>query len=176
MNALFYPYVSDVLHRGPDVLGWTISVYFGANLITGMLVERFGKRLHRPVLLYASLLFGTLVWLGYTLARSAWLAVLLSLLDGLVFTLASTLYTTRIQEEAPPEMVGQVHATAQATQEVASLAGMLLGGWIATARSVLSGFRVTTALAMGLVLAVALADLYRRRRAASMNQGVSPSV
>ncbi|HWI62775.1 MAG TPA: MFS transporter, partial [Symbiobacteriaceae bacterium] len=67
-NAIFYPFVKDILHRGPDVLGWSISAYFGASLLTGPIMEKWGKHLRRNNLMFLGFGFATLVWLGYTFA------------------------------------------------------------------------------------------------------------
>jgi len=162
-----------VLHRGPDVLGWSISAYFGASLITGPVMERWGKRLRRNGLMFLGFGFATLVWLGYTFAYSVPLMLGLSVFDGIIFTLASVLFNTRVQEEAPGHALGRVFATATAWQEAACFAGMLGGGWAATAWGILPGMRFFAVLTMLLLLPLPLlgARLRASARAGSVTAG-----
>ncbi|HYF90769.1 MAG TPA: MFS transporter [Symbiobacteriaceae bacterium] len=150
-NALFYPFVADVLHRGPDVLGWSISAYFGASLITGPAMERWGKRLRRNNLMFLGFAFATLVWLGYTFVYNVPLMLVLSVFDGIVFTLATILFNTRVQEDAPGHALGRVFAAATAWQETACFVGMLGGGWLATAWGILPGMRFFAVLTLALL-------------------------
>jgi MFS family permease len=163
INAIFYPFVADVLHRGPDVLGWTISAYFGAGLISGAVMERWGERLRRNDILFAGFACATLVWFGYTFAYNVPLILLLSIFDGIIFTMATILFTTRVQEEAPREAVGRVFAVATASQEATSSAGMLMGGWLATAAGILPGMRVSAGLCLLFLLPLPLVGRTRLR-------------
>lgn len=157
VNALFYPYAADVLERGADVVGWSISAYFGAFLVTGLALERWGSVLRQPRLMYGGFLVGALIWSGYTLTASVPLVILLSAFDGIVYTYAFTLFQTRIQEEAPPDSRGRVFALITVGDDLAIMTGMLLGGALATWGGVLSGIRLSTGLSVVLVLAAIVA-------------------
>ncbi|HLN64865.1 MAG TPA: MFS transporter [Symbiobacteriaceae bacterium] len=163
VNALFYPYVVDVLHRGPEVFGWSLSAYFGASLLAGMLMERWGSHLRRPAFLLGGFLACTLIWLSYTVIGSVALMLVLSVLDGVVFTLANILFAARIQEEAPAGSVGRLSATVGACEEAASMAGTLAGGWMGSAWGVLPAMRASSGIAMGLLVVLVSYDGNRCR-------------
>ncbi|MFZ5814676.1 MAG: MFS transporter [Bacillota bacterium] len=154
VNALFVPYAGEILNSGVDVVGWATSLYFGAGLLTGMLLERYGAIARSPRLLYAAYFAGAAVWAGYALTRSVPVALVLSAFDGIVWTYAWTLFETRIQEEAPPEARGRVFGLARAGDELCSLTGQVVGGTAATFGGVLAGiggFAGLTVLLLGLV-------------------------
>ncbi|MDF2626636.1 MAG: major facilitator superfamily 1 [Symbiobacteriaceae bacterium] len=169
INALFYPFVADVLHRGADVLGWSISAYFGASLLVGPVMERWGHKLRRNGLMFLGFGFASLVWLGYTFAYNVPLMLALSVFDGIVFTLASVLFNTRVQEEAPGHALGRVFAAATAWQETACFVGMLGGGWLATAWGILPGMRFFAVLTLVLLLPLPFVGARLRRRAAAIS-------
>ncbi|HWI64267.1 MAG TPA: MFS transporter, partial [Symbiobacteriaceae bacterium] len=137
----------------------SISAYFGASLLTGPIMEKWGKHLRRNNLMFLGFGFATLVWLGYTFAFSVPLMLALSVLDGIVFTLASILFTTRVQEEAPGNALGRVFAAARAWEETACFMGMLGGGWLATAWGILPGMRFFALLTLVLLLPLPLLSL-----------------
>ncbi len=154
VNALFIPYTSSILGGGTDIMGWSVSAYFGAGLLTGLLIERWGHLARSPRLLYAAYFAGALIWGGYCLTRSIPVALLLSAFDGVVFTYAWTLFETRIQEEAPPESRGRVFALARAGDEVCTITGQVGGGTAATYAGIIpsmAGFAGLTVVLLGLV-------------------------
>lgn len=156
INAIFYPYAVEVLHAGTAVLGWSVSAYFGAYLITGLALEHWGNRLRGPRLLYVGYLLGTMVWAGYALTHSVWVAIALSAVDGLVFTFATTVFDTRIQEEAPAPERGTIYAVLRAGTSAATITGEVGGGALATWSSILGGIiwssGITAALLLGVIL------------------------
>ncbi len=156
VNALFYPYCSDILGRGADIMGWNVSSYFGAFLVTGFVLERWGKFFKSPKLLPIGFLAGACVWLGYTITRSPLMSIILSGFDGIVYTYTVTRLDTWIQQDAPPELRGRVSALAQAWDAVATISGQLGGGAIATSLGILSGMRWSSAATLGLVTLILL--------------------
>jgi MFS family permease len=172
-NALFYPFVHDVLKEGADVLGWSISAYFGASLITGPIMERWGNRLRSNGLMFLGFGFASLVWLGYTFAYNVPLMLALSVFDGIVFTLASVLFNTRVQEQAPGHALGRVFAVATAWQETACFVGMLGGGWLATAWGILPGMRFFAVLTLALLIPLPLVGTWLHRRYAERTDAAS---
>ncbi|MFZ5825709.1 MAG: MFS transporter [Bacillota bacterium] len=154
VNALFIPYAGEILHGGADLVGWATSLYFGAGLLTGMLLERYGHVLRSHRLLYAAYFAGALVWVGYIMTRSIPVALILSAFDGIVYTYAWTLFESRVQEEAPPEARGRVFGLVRAGDEVCSVTGQVGGGLVATYGGILGGmgaFTGLTVLLLGLV-------------------------
>lgn len=171
VNAIFFPYAKEVLDSGPDVVGWSISAYFGAYLVTGLVLERWGERLRNPRLLYAIYLVGALVWMGYSLTDSVPVALILSAFDGLVFTFAFTLLETRVQEEAPAAMRGRVFALSAAMDQTATVSGELMGGAMAAYGSIPGAIRWSGLLTIGLLAAF----LAGRRLLTSGHHQPSPS-
>jgi MFS transporter, DHA3 family, macrolide efflux protein len=155
VNAIFYPYAEEILHGGAAALGYSVSAYFGAYLLTGMALERWGNQLRNPRLLYVGYLLGTVVWAGYIFTRSVWVAVALSAVDGLIYTLAETLFDTRIQEEAPAGERGRIYAVMRAGDETVSVCGQVAGGALASYGSILGGFAwssgITAVLLVGVI-------------------------
>ncbi|HYG59257.1 MAG TPA: MFS transporter, partial [Symbiobacteriaceae bacterium] len=167
VNTIFFPYTYDVLQAGTDVVGWSISAYFGAFTVTGFVLERWGRHLRNPRLLFGAYLGGALVWAGYAFTRSVPLAILLSAFDGIVYTYAVTLFETRIQEDAPPETRGRIFGVIHAYDEVCTVSGKLLGGALAGTAGILPGIRLSAGLTAGLVaLVMGAAGYYRRQRTA----------
>lgn len=142
VSGTFYPYCSDVLAAGPEVMGWSISTYFGAYLITGVALERWGKPLSNVLLLPFGYILGALTWGAYTLTKSIPLVLVLSALDGVFYTFTLTRMDIWVQEEAPAEVRGRVTAVVRAWEESAIVSGQLGGGAIASMIGVLGGMRV----------------------------------
>ena len=148
VNALFYPFCRDILDAGADVMGWSISTYFGAYLVTGLALEKWGKALRNPRLLPIGYVLGAIVWSGYTVTRSIPMILLLSAFDGIVYTFTMTRLDTWVQEEAPAQARGRVSALVRAWEELAVVTGQLGGGFIATVSGVLSGIRWSAAITL----------------------------
>lgn len=64
VNTLFYPYCVEILDKGMDIMGASVSAYFGSFIITGYALERFGDRLRNPKLLPAGFIIGAMIWGG----------------------------------------------------------------------------------------------------------------
>lgn len=166
VNTLFYPYCLDILGKGMDLMGWNVSAYFGAFLITGYTLERFGKHLRSPKLLPAGFLAGAVIWSGYTFTRSPLMSVLLSSFDGIVYTYTVTRLDTWIQEEAPRGQRGRVSALVRAWEEVATVVGQVGGGAVASVTGILGGMRWSSGISFSLVLLILLIGRLTNRRAA----------
>jgi MFS family permease len=161
INSIFYPYTLEVLHGGAKALGAMTSLYFGATLLAGLIMERWGARLRRPGIELWAYAAGGIVWIGYPLTASIPVALGISVLDGLVYTGTGTLFETRVQEEAPPEALGRVYAVARAVDLGGSVLGCIVGGLAATFWSVQGGFFVGIGLTLGLLGLLALQRRYR---------------
>lgn len=153
VNALFYPFCRDILDAGADVMGWNISTYYGAYLITGMALEKWGHILRSPKVLPISYALGACVWSAYTLTRSIPLILLLSAFDGVVYTFTLTRLETWVQEEAPAEARGRVSALVRAWEELAVITGQVGGGLVASVLGILSGIRLATAATLVMLVA-----------------------
>lgn len=164
VNALFYPYCSDILGRGADVMGWSVSSYFGAFLVTGFILERWGRLFRNPRLLQAGFLVGACIWCGYTLTRSPLMAIILSGFDGIIYTFTVTRIDTWIQQDAPPELRGRVSALARAWEEIATISGQLGGGAIAAGIGILGGIRWSSCVTLVLVASIMLVQTIAYRR------------
>lgn len=167
VNAIFFPYTFDVLQGDSNVVGWSISAYFGAYSLTGFVLERWGERMRHPRWLFGAFLAGAVVWVGYAFTRSIPIAILLSAFDGIVYTYAITLFETRVQEEAPPESRGRIFGVIRAYDELSTVTGQLMGGALATYTGVLPGIRLSAGLTGGIVAIVLAVSGYRARRQAA---------
>lgn len=162
INSIFYPYTLEVLHGGAKALGAMISAYFGATLLAGVIMERWGTKLRRPGLELWAYAAGGIVWIGYPLTSSIPVAVGISVLDGLVYTGTGTLFETRVQEEAPQEALGRVYAVARAVDLGGSVLGCVMGGLAATFWTVQVGFFVGIGVTLGLLGGLAVWRSTRR--------------
>ncbi len=166
VNGTYFPYVVEVLGKGTEAVGWAISAYFGASLLVGFVLERWGQHLRSQRLLMGGYVSGSLVWVTYTLVHSVPLMVGLNLLDGTVYTWATTLFTTRVQEEAPDGSVGRITAFMRGIEDFCCIVGILSGGVVATYFGVVTGFRVAAGLCVGLLGLLIIGSAYRRLRIA----------
>lgn len=171
VNALFYPYCADILQAGMDVMGVNISCYYGAFLITGVALERWGKALRHPRWLPLGFLVGALVWCGYTFTRRPAVTHLLSSFDGIVYTYTFTMMNTWIGERAPANLRGRVGALVRALEEVGTITGQLAGGAIAGFSGILSGMYWSSGAT---VLAVVATVAAFRRSGASSSEPAWP--
>jgi DHA1 family multidrug resistance protein-like MFS transporter len=156
INSIFYPYTLQVLHGGAQALGAMTSAYFGATLVAGMALERWGERLRRPGLELYAYAAGALVWLGYALSASIRVVLGISFFDGLVYTGTLTLFETRVQAEAPADGVGRVFAVALAIDRLGSVLGCVVGGLVATFWNVQAGFFTGIGLTLALLGGIAI--------------------
>lgn len=172
VNAIFYPYATDILKGGAEVVGWSISFYWGASIISGPVLLRWGQGSHGVRLLHVSYFLGAAAWAGYALTSSIPVALLLSAFDGFVFTYASTLYETKIQQLAPDESRGQLFALARAYDETTNVAGQLAGGLLASRAGIVPGLGWSAGLTAGLVAVV----LILGRRPVTQGASTAPPV
>lgn len=149
-NTLFYPYVESVLGRGAEIFGLSISFYFGANLLAGLVLARYGGALAS---LSAAVLAipAALVWFGYSIVRSIPLILGMGFIEGIIMSMLTTLFMTEVQSKAPRAMTGRVWGVAYSLSSGGEVAGVLLAGAIAGRRGPLTGYRVLG----GMILALA---------------------
>lgn len=158
-NALFYPYVKSVLHRGADVFGLSVSFYFGANLLAGALVAKFGHVLRKvPVAALSVTAMG--VWLLYPVVRLVPVILALGFIEGLIMSVLSALFMTEIQEKSPPAMTGRIWGLAQSANGAGEVAGILFAGAVAGRLGPLAAYRAVAIAGLALV---AVAETFRRR-------------
>ncbi len=157
-NALFYPYVTSVLHGGTAVFGLSISFYFGANFLAGLLLARFGKVLSRvPVVALAAP--AAMIWLLYPEVRAIPVILVMGFTEGIIMSLLSTLYMTDVQARSPKEMTGRVWGVASSINGGGQVFGILLAGTIAGRRGPLVAYWVCGGLIFILLMAT---EAYRR--------------
>ncbi len=157
-NTLFYPYLKAVLDRGPELFGLSMSVYFGANLVAGLTLARFG-RIVRRVPMAALAIPATLIWFSYSMVRNIPLILLMGFGEGLVMSLLSTLFMTEVQSRSPEDMVGRVWGVASSVYGGGQVLGILVAGRIAGNDGPLAAYRVFGSVIFALTV---LAELARR--------------
>lgn len=126
-NSIFYPYVDTVLRGGPGVFGLSISLYFGSNLLAGLLLARFGQRIARlPLLLL--MLPTALVWFAYSLLRTVPPVLVCGVIEGIAFAVINNLLLTQVQARAPLAMTGRVWGLVQTISSTCEVGGILAAG------------------------------------------------
>ncbi|MGE5561165.1 MAG: MFS transporter [Chloroflexota bacterium] len=160
-NSVFYPYVEDVLRAGPAVFGLSISFYFGANLLAGILLARFGRMFSRLPMIWL-MVPASFVWFGYSLARHIPLVLAMGFLEGMIFSTLTNLFTTRVQSRAPSAMTGRVWGLASSITSGGEVLGILGSGAAAGRFGPVVAYRVVGTVGLALII---LADLARRASA-----------
>ncbi len=157
-NAIYYPFIESVLKAGPGFFGIAVSVYYGSNLLAGFLLVRFGDVLKRQPM--TRFVVSTAVaWLGYSFFRAEPLVLALSVIEGFAVSSLSNLFMTRIQEEAPTEMVGRVWGLVTSVKSVSEVVGILMVGAIAGRFGPAAGYR---ALGIAIPLLTVVANAWTK--------------
>lgn len=158
INSVFYPYVETVLRAGSAVFGLSISLYFGANLISGIVLARSGRTFDRlPMVML--MIPATLIWFGYSLVRCIPMVLGMSCIEGVIFSTLSTLFMTRVQSRVPTAMTGRVWGLASSTTSAAEVLGILTSGAVAGRFGPATAYRVIGAVGLVMIL---LANTIRR--------------
>lgn len=153
-NAIYYPFVSSVVHAGPRFFGLVLSLYYGASLLGGLLIAKFDlDRVPFPALL----LTAVFAWGGLGVLRTEIPLLWLSFFTGLVNCFIYTRYETTLQQHTPANLMGQTASFARAVYSAAQVAGILACGQMAERLGPIAAYRWTFAGAMILTLVAALA-------------------
>lgn len=166
-NTLFYPFVESVLGRGSELFGLSISFYFGANLLAGLVLAKYGRALTRIPVLFMTVP-ATLIWFGYSVVRSIPVILAMGFVEGFIMSLVTTLFTTEVQSRAPVDMTGRVWGVAYGIGSGGEVIGILLAGSIAGASGPLAGYRVLSGLILTLAAAAYLGGRIALRRRESV--------
>jgi MFS family permease len=109
-QALLPMFASDILHVGPEGLGWLRSAEsIGALMMALTLAHRRPFQKAGPTLLMAVSAFG-LAMIGFGLARDVRLSFLMLLIAGAVDNISVVVRSTLIQTLTPDSMRGRVSA------------------------------------------------------------------
>ena len=134
MATLFAPYVRDVLHSGPAVLGVTTSVQAVGGIAGGFVVAGLGERLSPTLMLGAgSVVFGLVDLVIFTyplLLTSVWPAVVGMVLVGLPGALVSAGLMTLLQRHTLDEQRGRVFSLLFVARSVALVVGTTCAGFL----------------------------------------------
>lgn len=101
-------FARDVLGAGASGLGWLSAASGMGALTAALLLAQFSDRIRRGHLVIAALLIYPVFMIGFTLARSLPLAMLLLALSGLSGVTAMALTNTLIQSIVPDALRGRV--------------------------------------------------------------------
>lgn len=153
-NAVYYPFVSSVVHAGPRFFGLVLSLYYGASLLGGALLAKFDcSRIPFPALI----LTAVFAWGGLAVFRTEIPLLWLSFFTGLVNCFIYTRYETTLQQHAPADMMGRIASVARAAYSAAQVTGILVCGQLAERLGPVPAYRWTFVGALILTLAAALA-------------------
>ena len=109
-TALLPVFAKDILHVGPDGLGWLRAApSVGALLVAVALAHRPLMKRTGPTLLLSVAGFG-IATIVFGLSRSFWLSLLMLFLLGLLDGISMIIRSTLVQLRTPDEMRGRVSA------------------------------------------------------------------
>jgi MFS family permease len=159
-NTIFYPYLESVLKAGPAVFGLSISFYFGANLLAGLILAKYGKRLEN-LPMFLLMLPPACVWFCYSQIRTVPPVIFCGIIEGISFAILNLLLVTQVQSRAPLSMTGRVWGLTYSITSTFEVAGILITGAVAGRFGVQAAYR---SLGIAGVLVILLAEMVRRRR------------
>ena len=134
MGTLFAPYVRDVLHSGPAVLGVITSVQAVGGIVGGFVVAGLGERLSPLLMLGAgSVVFGLVdlaIFLYPLLLVSPWPAVVGMIVVGVPGALVMAGLMTLLQRHTLDAQRGRVLSLLFAARSVAMVVGTTCAGFL----------------------------------------------
>jgi MFS family permease len=161
INAVFYPYVRVYLDKGPEVMGWMISVYYGAGPLSGAVAGHWGRHIINRNLHMVMYVLSGFIWMLYITRPTVVSVTIISFLDGIVFTLVCILFDTILQERAPSRRLGTISGQFSVLMESGNMIGMLCAGAIGTWVSIPWAYAVCAITAMTIpILALTPATKY----------------
>jgi MFS family permease len=151
-DALISIYVRDILHRGPEVFGWLVSLVGAGTIIASIALAKYGQR-HSKVYLVVIGIFA--IGIG---------VLTIALFDSVAVTLICTAFfgvgvayvlvpaQTLMQESTPHALLGRVSSASMALMTVAQLISFLLAAVIAAQ----IGIRNLYIVLAGILLVIAI--------------------
>jgi MFS family permease len=126
VNLAFYPYAFDMLKV--TAKGWSlmISIFYGTNLISMLLVKCFRNRVRMNAgrIFYAGLAIVSILWFIYAFLTEYAAVIALQFIEGTVIALCGILLISRLQVITDGRAIARVSAISDIFSNVRKLAGM----------------------------------------------------
>ena len=146
LDPLTVAWVRDVLHEGPQVFAWILTVHAASGIVGSLLVGGLGRLLRpRDLIGWGSLVAAAALALRYNVPSVA-LALALSAVVGVTSVASSIGAETLAMQSVPDEFRGRVFGSLTATLGLLSLAGAAAGGLLAEAVGIVPMLNVAVAL------------------------------
>jgi len=129
--ALMPLFAVDILHAGPQALGWMRSAP-SIGAITMALIQAHSRRFRHPgrALLWSVAAFGA-VTVGFGLSRNLWISILMLALIGMFDNVSVVLRQSLMQLRTPDEVRGRVMAVNGVIINCSNQLGAVESGWTA---------------------------------------------
>ncbi|MBA2531926.1 MAG: MFS transporter [Nocardioidaceae bacterium] len=159
-------WVRDVLHQGPGLFAWLMTVHAIGGVVGTVLVGTLGSLLTpRALIGWPSLIAGVLLMVKFGVA-SVPLALVLSAISGATSVASLVGVNTMIQRGVPNEYQGRVFGALGASGGLLSLLGAATGGGLAELLGITAALEVASILTAfaGVVVLCTFADSQRHPR------------
>lgn len=176
VSALLAPFARELLHAGPDALGWILSAQAVGGILGALWSTRVADRRGAlPLLSAAALAAGVLLLVVFTYPHChpmLWPAVVLTAFAGVPFAVVAAMQGTLLQTQSPPALRGRVFSVFWGVTSLVQIVAIGVAGVLA--EHVGSGVIVVDAvayLAAGVVGIAAVRRFRRDRREMGGNGG-----
>jgi MFS family permease len=156
IDALFVPFVKDVLGGDAATLGWMRAAQGAVAIPAGLVVGRFGLRIGYGRLMVVGGVGCGLLFAAAVNAPSLPAAAALYAAVGVPFVLLFLPHLTLLQASAPDALLGRVLSTVRTATTVTWLVGLALGGALGEAAGPVALLSLAGALYAGAGLAAVL--------------------
>lgn len=106
--ALLPAFISDVLHAGPEALGFLRAAPAAGAALVALWLVRYPPHVHAGRLLFGAVAGFGLCIIGFALSKTFWLSALLLMLSGVCDGVSVVLRSTILQLATPDHMRGRV--------------------------------------------------------------------
>ena len=142
-------FAKDILHVGPDGLGWLQSAPAFGAILMGLWMARFKEiRNSGPLLFWTVVGFG-ISTIVFGLSKSFWLSIAMMFLAGAFDNISVIIRIALVQLRTPDEMRGRVSAVNYvfigASNELGGFESGLMASWLGPVLSVVTGGIATLA-------------------------------
>jgi MFS family permease len=143
VTGLLPVFVRDVLHEGPDALGWLRAAPFvGALVMAGLLAMYPIRRRAGHLLLLSVAAFGVFT-IVFALSTALWLSLLALLLAGAVDAVSVVIRHVIVPSRTPAELRGRVSSVnsvfIECSNELGAMQSAVVASWFGPVASAASG-------------------------------------
>jgi len=169
LEALFY---RDVLHSGPALLGWVLSVFGGGLLVGSLLLDRVPRRLISARSLLVLMFVLTAGEITYVATDKLPLVMIGNIIWGLAMGATFPMIRTLVQRETPEGLIGRVMGSSVTLNRAAQLVPLMFVGALASAFGV-QRILVGGGVLLGLISAAGALEAFAVDRTRSVSTGIA---